>query len=261
MKEILFIGQIINPSCKDIILELRKHFHVQIFNGNTGAFNNLVDIFMPDLVFVNFAGLPSHNKELLVHIKNNFPQLRVLTAGTQYEQLSYLELYNNQQFENIVMPTNNAIIVAKCKLALGEEVDMEEETLSTPDDISMGDGSKKFILAIDDNAMFLRNLKSILDTKYDVALAVSGAQALKLLEKKKPDLILLDYEMPQVNGKQIMEGLRSISVFSEVPIVMLTSVTNNEKIIEIMKLKPSGYILKPPNKYVLFSKIEELIGQ
>lgn len=260
MKEIMFIGQLVNPSCKEIILELRKHFQVQIFNGNTSAFNNIVDISMPDLVFVNLAGLPSHNKELLSHIKVAYPQLHVLTAGTQYEQLSYLELYNSHQFENITMPTSAAVIVAKCKLALGEEAEIEE-VIAMPEELSMGDGTKKFILAIDDNALFLRNLKSILDTKYDVALAVSGAQALKLLEKKRPDLILLDYEMPQVNGKQIMEGLKSISSFSDVPIVMLTSVTNNEKIVEIMKLRPSGYILKPPNKYVLFSKIEELIGQ
>ena len=71
-----------------------------------------------------------------------------------------------------------------------------------------------------------------------------GANALKILEKVKPDLILLDYEMPGMNGPQVLEALRGNPATAEVPVMFLTAKTDSSAIEKIEALKPQGHMLK-----------------
>ena len=76
-----------------------------------------------------------------------------------------------------------------------------------------------------------------------------------------PDLILLDYEMPEMNGKEVMEKLQSDEELREIPIVFLTSADSKEIVMELLALKPAGYILKPVESQMLLERIEEIIGK
>ena len=67
---------------------------------------------------------------------------------------------------------------------------------------------RKHVLVADDNSIMLKLIKEYLHERYDVATAVSGKVALKFLERRKTDLILLDYEMPEENGPAVLERLR-----------------------------------------------------
>ncbi len=110
---------------------------------------------------------------------------------------------------------------------------------------NMGSGAnKKKILVVDDSGMMLRNVKKLLGEKYQIILANSGAMAIKYLTLDKPDLMLLDYEMPVVNGKQVLEIIRTEHDFSGVPVFFLTSKADKETIMDVMSLKPEGYLLK-----------------
>ena len=104
--------------------------------------------------------------------------------------------------------------------------------------------TKKKILVVDDSGMMLRNVKKLLGDKYQVILANSGAMAIKYLSLDLPDLVLLDYEMPVINGKQVMEIIRTENDFSGVPVFFLTSKNDRETIMDVMGLKPEGYLLK-----------------
>ncbi len=104
--------------------------------------------------------------------------------------------------------------------------------------------SKKKILVVDDSGVMLRSVKSWLEDKYQVILANSGAMAIKYLVTNQPDLILLDYEMPVVDGKQVLEMLRTESDFKNVPVIFLTSHSDKDIIMDIMALRPEGYLLK-----------------
>ena len=75
-------------------------------------------------------------------------------------------------------------------------------------------------------------------------LANSGAMAIKYLALNRPDLVLLDYEMPVVNGKQVLEMIRTETEFSDIPVIFLTSKNDRESITQVMSLKPEGYLLK-----------------
>ena len=115
-----------------------------------------------------------------------------------------------------------------------------------------GSHVKKKILVVDDSGAVLRNVKGWLEEKYQVALANSGAMAIKYLTLNRPDLVLLDYEMPIVDGKQVLEMIRTEAEFSTIPVIFLTSKSDRESVMKVMELKPEGYLLKtmPPEEIV-----------
>ncbi|MBP3577879.1 MAG: response regulator, partial [Lachnospiraceae bacterium] len=117
------------------------------------------------------------------------------------------------------------------------------------------------ILVVDDNAMVLRNIKGVLDEKYSVAVAPSGVHAFISIGKKMPDLILLDYEMPEMNGKQVLEKLQADEELKDIPVVFLTSMDSKEIVMSLLALKPAGYLLKPVDSQMLKDKIYEIIGK
>lgn len=112
--------------------------------------------------------------------------------------------------------------------------------------------SKKKILVVDDSGAMLRNVKGWLEDKYQIVLANSGAMAIKYLSLDKPDLVLLDYEMPVVDGKQVLQMIRTEMDFSDIPVIFLTSKSDKQSVIDVMSLKPEGYLLKtmPPEDII-----------
>ena len=115
----------------------------------------------------------------------------------------------------------------------------------------------KHILLVDDDPTYLRMLKDWLSYKYRVTVVKSGMQAITYIANHKPDLILLDYDMPITPGPQVMEMIRSEITASEIPIIFLTGKSDRESIMGVMKLKPQGYLLKS----MLEEDIEEAIDQ
>lgn len=121
-------------------------------------------------------------------------------------------------------------------------------------------GRRKHILVVDDNAMMLKMLKEHLHDTYDVATAASGKVALKFLERKTTDMILLDYEMPEESGPDVLEKLRASESTKDIPVVFLTGVTDTKKVKEVLSLKPQSYLLKPVDREKLLDTIAKIIG-
>lgn len=107
-----------------------------------------------------------------------------------------------------------------------------------------GKQNKKKILVVDDSGAMLRNVKGWLEEQYQVILANSGAMAIKYLAMNRPDLVLLDYEMPVVDGRQVLEMIRSEHEFADIPVFFLTTKGDRESVMKVMALKPEGYLLK-----------------
>ncbi|MCI7129641.1 MAG: response regulator, partial [Lachnospiraceae bacterium] len=95
-----------------------------------------------------------------------------------------------------------------------------------------------------DSGAMLRNVKGWLEDHYQVILANSGAMAIKYLATDRPDLVLLDYEMPIVDGKQVLGMIRAEKEFADMPVIFLTSKDDKESVMQVMSLKPDGYLLK-----------------
>lgn len=110
--------------------------------------------------------------------------------------------------------------------------------------VGNGKSVKRKILVVDDSGAVLRNVKDWLEDQYTVVLANSGTTAIKALSLNKPDLILLDYEMPIVDGSQVLQMIRQESDFSDIPVIFLTSKDDRATVMKVMSLKPQGYLLK-----------------
>ena len=102
-------------------------------------------------------------------------------------------------------------------------------------------------------------MKALLEDKYEVVLVNSGAMAIKFLTLRRPDLILLDYEMPIVNGAQVMQMIRGDNDFKDIPIVFLTGKNDLNTVQNIVSLKPEGYILKDTKPKALHETIDRYL--
>ena len=121
--------------------------------------------------------------------------------------------------------------------------------------------NKKKILVVDDSGTMLRNVKGWLGEFYQVTLANSGAMAIKYLATNRPDLVLLDYEMPIVDGKQVLEMIRSETEFEDIPVIFLTNKGDKETILKVMSLKPQGYLLKSMEPAKIVESIDKFFEE
>ncbi len=120
-----------------------------------------------------------------------------------------------------------------------------------------GNQNKSKILVVDDSGAMLRNVKGWLENKYNVILANSGAMAIKALSINKPDLVLLDYEMPIVDGKQVLQMIRSEMDFATIPVIFLTSRDDEESVKAVMELRVQGYLLKTQSPSAIIKYIDD----
>jgi len=123
----------------------------------------------------------------------------------------------------------------------------------------IGYSGRKNIMVVDDNALLLRNMHVLLKDQYNVILVKNGMEAINKVMEKKPDLILLDYEMPDMSGAEVYRFFRADEKTKDIPIVFLTSVADAQVVSELLSLKPEAYLLKPTEKGKLFSTIEDVL--
>ena len=118
----------------------------------------------------------------------------------------------------------------------------------------------KTILLVEDN-LFFRNVMSASLTRagYNCILATSASEALQLLLREEPHLILSDYEMPEMNGFDFRQAVLENPRFSDIPFVFLTSHTDNSMILEGLNLNALDYINKETPLPVIISKLGNII--
>ena len=115
---------------------------------------------------------------------------------------------------------------------------------------------RKSILIVDDDLTFLQMIREWLKDTYRVGMANSGTQAVAWLATNKADLILLDYDMPVLDGPKVMEMLRSESFSSNTPVMFLTGKNDRESVTNVISLKPADYLLKSISKDKLLSTLD-----
>ncbi|MDR1933552.1 MAG: response regulator [Spirochaetales bacterium] len=112
------------------------------------------------------------------------------------------------------------------------------------------------ILVVDDNLANLRQIQMQLAETYQVILAKSGAQALQICSQQMPDLILLDIDMPEMDGFETIAQFKQNSSLSKIPVIFLTA--NHDVMTEIRALESGAmdFITKPFEKSILLHRIE-----
>ena len=106
------------------------------------------------------------------------------------------------------------------------------------------DIAKKRILVVDDEPILLRSIKTWLSDDFEVFLVNSGETAIEFLDMHPVDLVLLDYKMPTMDGPEVLRCIRDDTNLKDLPVIFLTANNDKASIMNIMHLKPNGYILK-----------------
>ena len=109
---------------------------------------------------------------------------------------------------------------------------------------------------MDDDEDFLALTTRWLKKDYAVTAVNSGKKALKYLEKERPDLVLLDYEMPDMDGPAVLEQIREMPTRKDLPVVFLTGTEDKENVKKAEQLHPAGFLPKTMGKKGLLMGIE-----
>ncbi len=118
------------------------------------------------------------------------------------------------------------------------------------------------IMLVDDVDLFLQLERSYLDgCGYDLVTASSGEETLQRLERIAPDVLLLDYYMPGINGDDVCRTIRNNPQWEKLPILMVTAAGKAHEIQSCIDAGCDDYICKPVNKEELREKIERLLGR
>ena len=103
---------------------------------------------------------------------------------------------------------------------------------------------KKELLIVDDDESYLKLIKKWMSEAHKATAVKSGIQALKYLEGHRPDLVLLDYEMPELTGGDVLTRMREKPETADIPVFFLTGNADADFIAKIAELNPDGYLLK-----------------
>ena len=119
----------------------------------------------------------------------------------------------------------------------------------------------KTILVVDDDEMNLKMARFLLEQKgYIVLTAVSGMECLTILRSKSVDLILLDIEMPVMNGIKTLEKIRKQEKLINIPVMFLTADANEDTVIKAGMLSVAGYVKKPYMPREFLERVGRIIG-
>ncbi|MDR4168348.1 response regulator, partial [Bacillus paranthracis] len=104
------------------------------------------------------------------------------------------------------------------------------------------------MLVVDD-ATFIRDLvKRVLRTRMpnvQVEEAINGKRAIQILHKQQIDLVLCDWEMPEMSGLEVLQWMRAQDAYQKTPFIMITSRTDKEYVVQAVQAGASDYIGKP----------------
>jgi excisionase family DNA binding protein len=123
------------------------------------------------------------------------------------------------------------------------------------------EGGKRRILVVDDDEQIVELFVDVLsrDSRYVIKTATSGYDAGIITEQFKPDLMILDYMLPDINGNVVCSTVRKNPALSAMKIIIVSGVVNQEEIDELLKSGADEFVKKPFNIERLLSRIETLL--
>ena len=127
--------------------------------------------------------------------------------------------------------------------------------------VTMNSNNQPVILVVDDiptNNILMKNLLRV--RNYEVLLAQSGIEALRIAEERKPDVILLDIMMPVMDGYEVLARLRSNDTTKDIKVVMVSALGGKIDIENAMDLGADGYITTPVVVQKLYDLLDKFIN-
>ncbi len=119
--------------------------------------------------------------------------------------------------------------------------------------------NKKNIVAVDDSGIVLKMLIKVLGDKYELNVFSVGKRALQFLKDRTPDLIILDIDMPEINGYEMLKMIKEREHLKNVPVIFLTSNNDKNHVIKAVAGGAKDYVVKPIDEEILLDKVHSAL--
>lgn len=144
----------------------------------------------------------------------------------------------------LIKDENRASMKAGITIKVENEMANVKEYLDKTHEAVEKESKKRKLLVVDDSEFLRMAMKELLGKEYEITEANSGLSAIRCITLDRPDLVLLDYEMPVCDGRQVLEMIRSEKEIADIPVMFVTSKVDKESVQKVISLKPVGYLLK-----------------
>lgn len=269
--KILIIGEDYS-NVNDIYDQFGKIYEVLISSPIAADISAHVNYFRPDMIMLSLEGIHDYVVDEFKAAKAAYSNLQGIpfaAAGNkddlmwfeqQWAGLADLKIDIDKKMLDIQLEVDVKIDKAAKKNAKAPAQEAAGKYAADIYNNNQNKDGKKTILVVDDSPIMLKVIREQLKEFYDVVIVTSGKLALKYLKENKVDMMLLDYDMPEMSGLDVLKTMKADAATRNIPAVFLTGVSERAKIAQALALGPQGYLLKPIDKEKLFAMIHKCIG-
>ena len=225
---------------------LKDYYSVYTLDSSARMFE-LLEKVKPDLILldINMPGVDGYEALTILKADERYAPIPVIFLSGRDDEESIIKGLSLGAADHVPKPYTPKDLHARIALHL-HPVENQDELR-----VDMGKNvSKQSILAVDDSPSMLRSIHFALHNHYKIHTLQKPEKLKNIVRSLKPDLFLLDYNMPEINGFELVKIIREFPEFKKTPVIFLTSESSSDHLNEAINLGSSDYILKPfkPNR-------------
>ncbi|MDR3013361.1 MAG: response regulator [Chitinispirillales bacterium] len=251
-KKIIYVDDVTH-NLLSVKNRLKKRYEVYSAPSATVMFEFLEHI-TPDLILldINMPGISGYEAIKILKADKRHANVPVIFLTGKADKESMRKGFSLGAADYVSKPFSDADLIERIE----RQIDPETRRQSWEDDES----KRKVIIYVDDINHSLISVRARLKQRYEVYPAISVDAMFELLEKVTPDLILLDVNMPRINGYEAIKMLKADDNYKEIPVIFLTSKTDKRSSDKGLSLGAADYVLKPFSDPDLIMRIERQIN-
>ena len=209
----------------------------------------------PQLIIVSVNYLYELQQEIVSSVLMNIHNVPFVIYGDRETSHAYYQNTQSDVIGYMITPISEEEFMRRLKTIWKDYIKVRKDPMK-----SSVRQEKRKILVVDDDPVCLRQMMNMLKNDFAVAVAKSGQLCLNYLAMERPDLILLDYMMPEMNGVETLKRIRQIPKCANIPVLFLTGVQDKNMVQEALTAKPQGYLLKNSGNSSIIKKINSFFG-
>jgi len=246
-RRIIYVDDV-NYSLVALKSRLKAYYDVYPVQSAEEMFEVILNI-RPDLILldINMSNIDGYEAIIRLKTDDRYANIPVIFLTSQTDRESVRKGYSLGAADYIFKPYGDADLIERIECVFDPSKRKEKSDAVI---------ERKKIIYVDDVNANLVTVKVRLRDRYNIFPAQSVDMLFEILEQFTPDLILLDVNMPYINGWQAIRNLKSDSRYRSIPVIFLTGQNDRESILKGFNLGAADYITKPFSDSILIGRIE-----
>ncbi|MCL2210234.1 MAG: response regulator [Treponema sp.] len=247
LKKIIYVDDV-SFGLTSVKNRLKDRYEIYLAQSVADLFNTLKQV-KPDVILldVKMPDLDGYDAIIMLKRDERYANIPVIFVTAEFDKSSMEKGINLGAAGYVTKPFSTEQIIEAIEMAYGTGVQNSGS--------GEQDSVKPCILAVDDVSSMLRTIHNVLRDTYKVYTLSEPEKLGELLHNIEPDLFLLDYKMPQINGFELIPMIREFPQHRETPIIFLTSEGTADNLTAAIRLGACDYIVKPFEPDILREKI------